>query len=94
MMDFSRPPPRGSFDYLLEGVPPKPRPPPAPPPEPIQAPPPVGSGGRWRIHIIIELPRPQEAAPRPQIGIWPLLFWFVLTLLFWAALALVLFGTT
>jgi hypothetical protein len=35
MMDFSRPPPRGSFDYLLAGVPPKPR----PPPEPIQPPP-------------------------------------------------------
>jgi hypothetical protein len=39
MIDFTKPPPRGAFDYLVEGVPPKPRPPPAPPPEPIQPPP-------------------------------------------------------
>jgi hypothetical protein len=75
MIDFTKPPPRGAFDYLLDGLPPKPRPPPGPPPEPIQPPPAVRlGGGPQRIHITVELaPPPKPKAPGS--GFWGFLFW-------------------
>jgi hypothetical protein len=62
--DFSKPPPRGSFDYLLDGIRDEARPPPRDEPP-----------RRQRINLTIWLPPPPR--PKPPVGFRPTLFWLL-----------------